>query len=610
MGTLVVYLFVAVLLAAVLVWFVTHRIEVLKADKRVGELSGEYEQRLAQQKASYENELGSLKSAGEHALIEQKDAFEQKLNAQRLELASKDMELKAKDSSLASITESKAEQKASYEKTLAEQKDAYERKLQELAGQNAKAIAEQRNSYEKTLAEVKEQQTKLVEEQRLRYEQTLAEVKGNQEKSQAEVKENYEKTIAVNNENYAKTINELKENQTKIVLEQRGNFEATIAELKENQAKTIEEQKKNYETTLAELKESQTRIIEATRNEMALQNEKLMKEREESLKKEAVETMSNITGALNKDINAMREKVEAQMKAHTEESTAIKIKFEETVSNLRSQTEKINAQAANLASALKGKNKMQGIFGETILANILKQEGLEEGRDYEAEFYLRDAKGNIIVNEDSGKRMRPDFALHFPDNTDILVDSKVSLTALADYFAADTDAERKDAARRNLESVLNHIAELNGKEYQRYVKGRKTLDYVIMFIPNYGAYQLAKQEDPNVFKKAFEQGVLITTEETLLPFLRLIRSAWIQKKTMDNVKDIMDGARKMLDRVALFCTENAKLEASLERVLADFKTNSSRLVDGKQSIVRAANEVLGCGVALSPGKELPASSNN
>lgn len=577
MGNLVVYLFVAVLLAAVLVWFVTHRIEVLKADKRVGELSGEYEQRLAQQKASYENELGSLKSAGEHALIEQKDAFEQKLNAQRLELASKDMELKAKDSSLASVTESKAEQKASYEKTLAEQKDAYERKLQELAGQNAKAIAEQRNSYEKTLAEVKEQQTKLVEEQRLRYEQTLAEVK---------------------------------ENQTKIVLEQRGNFEATIAELKENQAKTIEEQKKNYETTLAELKESQTRIIEATRNEMALQNEKLMKEREESLKKEAVETMSNITGALNKDINAMREKVEAQMKAHTEESTAIKIKFEETVSNLRSQTEKINAQAANLASALKGKNKMQGIFGETILANILKQEGLEEGRDYEAEFYLRDAKGNIIVNEDSGKRMRPDFALHFPDNTDILVDSKVSLTALADYFAADTDAERKDAARRNLESVLNHIAELNGKEYQRYVKGRKTLDYVIMFIPNYGAYQLAKQEDPNVFKKAFEQGVLITTEETLLPFLRLIRSAWIQKKTMDNVKDIMDGARKMLDRVALFCTENAKLEASLERVLADFKTNSSRLVDGKQSIVRAANEVLGCGVALSPGKELPASSDN
>ena len=566
---------VLVLLAAMLVWFVTHRIEGLKAEKRAGELCGEYEQRLAQQKVSYENELGSLKSAGEHALIEQKDAYEQKLNAQSFELASKDMELKAKDSSLAIVSESKSEQKSSYEKAIAEQKEAYERKFGELAAQNDKLISE-----------LKEQNAKALEEQRSRYEQTLAEVKDNQAKALAQMKENYEKTIAVNNENYAQT----------------------IREFKENQAKASEEQRKNYEATVAELKESQARTIEVTKNEMALQNEKLMKEREESLKKEAEETMRNITGALNKDINAMREKVEAQMKAHTEESTAIKTKFEETVNNLRSQTEKINTQAANLASALKGRNKMQGIFGETILANIFKQEGLEEGRDYESEFYLRDSKGNIIVNEESGKRMRPDFALHFPDNTDILVDSKVSLTALADYFAADTEEARKDASRRNFESVLNHIAELNGKEYQRYVKGRKTLDYVIMFIPNYGAYQLAKQENPNIFKEAFEKNVLITTEETLLPFLRLIRSAWIQKKTMDNVKDIMEGARKMLDRVAIFCTENAKLEASLEKVVNDFKTNTSRLVTGKQSIVRAANEVLGCGVALSSGKELPKAS--
>lgn len=585
---------VLILLVAALVWFVTHRIEGLKAEKRAGELSGEYEQRLAQQKSSYENELGSLKSAGEHALIEQKDAYEQKLNAQSFELASKDMELKARDSSLAMVSESKSEQKDSYEKALAQQKEAYERKLQELSEQNTKlvselkeqndkALVEQRSRYEQALVELKEHQAKLLEEQRNSYEQTLAEVKDNQTKALAQMKENYEKTIAVNNENYAQT----------------------IREFKENQAKASEEQRKHYEVTIAELKESQARTIEVTKNEMALQNEKLMKEREESLKKEAEETMRNITGALNKDINAMREKVEAQMKAHTEESTAIKTKFEETVNNLRSQTEKINTQAANLASALKGRNKMQGIFGETILANILKQEGLEEGRDYEAEFYLRDAKGNIIVNEESGKRMRPDFALHFPDNTDILVDSKVSLTALADYFAAETEEARKDAAHRNLESVLNHIAELNGKEYQRYVKGRKTLDYVIMFIPNYGAYQLAKQENPNIFKEAFEKNVLITTEETLLPFLRLIRSAWIQKKTMDNVKDIMEGARKMLDRVAIFCTENAKLEASLEKVVNDFKTNTSRLVTGKQSIVRAANEVLGCGVALSSGKELP-----
>ena len=190
-----------------------------------------------------------------------------------------------------------------------------------------------------------------------------------------------------------------------------------------------------------------------------------------------------------------------------------------------------------------------------------------------------------------------------------LIDSKVSLTALSDYFEAETDQERAEASRRNLESVMNHIRELTSKEYQKYVVGRKTLDYIIMFIPNYGAYQLAKQEDSEIFAKAFRQNVLITTEETLIPFLRLIRTAWVQKEQMDNIAEIVSAAQNMVNRVALFCEKNAEVERSLETALRKFKENSARLTDSDQSIVSAAWKAVNHGINQPTGRELPPLGN-
>ena len=358
----------------------------------------------------------------------------------------------------------------------------------------------------------------------------------------------------------------------------------------------LESERQHNEKALAELKASQEKAIEAARTALALENEKTLKAREEALKKEAAETMKLITSDLNKDIKDMKEAFDAQKKTHAEESSSIKTKFEETVRHLKEQTDAIGNTAEDLAKALKGQNKMQGIFGETILENLLQAEGLREGCDYDTEFWLRDRKGNRIVNEDTGKKMRPDFALHFPDDTDVVIDAKMSLTALSDYFAADTDAQRAEAAARNLESVRGHIKELTSKEYQKYVEGRKTLDYVIMFIPNYAAYQLAKMEDPDIFAQAFKQNVLITTEETLIPFLRLIRTAWVQQEQMENISEIVKAAQEMVERVGIFCRYNSELEGNLEKVLKEFKTNSSRLVDGKQSIVKAAMKAIQHGI--------------
>lgn len=382
-----------------------------------------------------------------------------------------------------------------------------------------------------------------------------------------------------------------------------GRLAEKEAEIKGLQALRQKEEEV-YAKTLADVKEASAKAIEATKTQLALENEKLMKAREESLKKEATETMKNITGGLDKEIQNMKQAFEDQKKSSSQDASAIKTKFEETVKAIQDEARRIGTSASDLTNALKGKNKMQGIFGETVLENILRAEGLTKGQDYDTEFYLRDKKGNIVRNEETDKRMRPDFVLHFPDDTDVIVDAKVSLTALADYFEADDDAARAEASRRNLESVLSHVKELTSKEYQKYLEGHKTLDFVIMFIPNYGAYQLAKQENPDIFADAFRQNVLITTEETLLPFVRLIRSAWVQKAQLDNMTEIVSAARRMVDRVALFCEENAKLGSALTNAMKVYENNTKRLTDG-QSILKAAKDVSSLGVRPT-SRDLPA----
>ncbi len=412
-------------------------------------------------------------------------------------------------------------------------------------------------------------------------------------------------TAAQAREDYQNNISalriEMKAESEKRVAELKAEHERSIAELKAEHARNIEALKAEHERTLGAQ-------IEAIRTQMQAENARIQKEREESLKKEASETFRTIAGSLGEDIKKMAESFDAHKKETAESASSIKTKFEETARSLILQTDAVSKGAEQLASALRGQNKMQGCWGETILENIFVQEGLEEGRDFDREVTLRDASGNIVHNVDSGSRMRPDFILHYPDETDVIVDSKVSLSALSDYYAAQSDEARDEAARRNLKSVLDHIKELTTKEYQRHAKsGRKTLDYVVMFIPNYGALQLAKSLQPNIFAEAFKQNVLLTTEETIMPFLRIIRTAWTNQEQINNLNAIVGQAQLMVERVADFCSANETVGKKLREALETHEKASKKLEAGGQSILHSAHEVIGLGVptrkALPPEKE-------
>ena len=414
------------------------------------------------------------------------------------------------------------------------------------------------------------------------------------------LKENHEAALAGIKDGYEMTLQELRTGHGREVAELKAGHEKALAELKTGYEKSIAELKKSHEVALAQQ-------LETVKVQVTAESEKMLKAREEELERRAKQTFEAITGGLDKNIKDMKEAFEQNRKTHTETSQSLKENLETAVKHLREQTLSIGDKADSLADALRGKNKTQGNWGEIILDNLFTNEGMREGRDYDKEETLRDDKGNVIMNEDTSKRMRPDYILHYPDGNDVVIDSKVVLTAADDYYRATDEAAKADAMARNLAAIKEQVKNLSKKDYSRYINpGHKMLDYVIMFVPVYSALRLAYEADRNLWHDAYRQGVLITTEETLMPFLRMIRIAWTSHEQVANQQQIIATAETILARVSDFCAAHAKMGKKLEEAMDQYEACDKKIRDRGQSIVGAANKLIQLGVPRNAKKTLPA----
>ena len=190
--------------------------------------------------------------------------------------------------------------------------------------------------------------------------------------------------------------------------------------------------------------------------------------------------------------------------------------LEREIKSLLELNTRISADANRLTSALKGDNKTQGTWGEVILERVLEKSGLEKGREYDVQVSLKD---------EDGRRNQPDVVVHLPEHKDIVIDSKVTLTAYQAYYNAADDLQREQSLRQHIAAIRAHIRNLAGKNYQN-LPGLRTLDYVLMFLPVEAAFTLAVQHDDNLFTEAFERNIILVGPSTLLATLRTIQNIW------------------------------------------------------------------------------------
>ena len=364
-----------------------------------------------------------------------------------------------------------------------------------------------------------------------------------------------------------------------------------VLKSKNSSLKTRIDFMKEQEVKNEELRSKQFEMqINALKSELQNTTERLLAQREESLAKANNTQLDAILNPLKNEIEGMRKSMTDNMKTSSENKASL----EKAIEELMKRTQDIGNDANNLAKALKNETKTQGNWGELILENILEKSGLTEGEHYVKQTTLRDSRGNVLFHDETGKRMIPDVIVHYPDNKDVVIDSKVSLTAFVDYCNATDEQEKASALKRHLYSLRNHYKELQKKNYASYIKApRVSLDYVIMFVPNESAMQLAIYEDNSLWREAFENGVFITSEQNLLALLRMIQLAWTQVKQARNQQEIFEAVQKLLDRVNEFMKRYEELGKKIESLQGSYDSVKNKLYDGNQSVVKAANKIIG-----------------
>lgn len=329
---------------------------------------------------------------------------------------------------------------------------------------------------------------------------------------------------------------------------------------------------------------------------------KILDQTTQKLKSENVESMSHITQPLKQDIELLQQAID-KTNHETAKSTA---SLSEQLKSMAEQTAKIDASATRLTNVMRGANKVQGNWGELTLMNLLDSQGLRLGVDYDVQQTLSDDRGNVLTNEESGKRMIPDVILHYPNNEDIIIDSKMTIDAYANYMNAEDEIVKKKYADDVVKSIRTQFTSLSKKDYTSYIKApRRAIDFVIMYVPYEGALQLALLTDPKLWHDAFEKKVFITSQQNLMAILKIIQIAWRQYAQTENQKRVYDLADEMLRRVGDFIKRFDKVGKDIETLHKDYDEAYKKAYTGRQSIVQKANDLKVLGAKESANAPIP-----
>ena len=316
-------------------------------------------------------------------------------------------------------------------------------------------------------------------------------------------------------------------------------------------------------------------------------SEDILVKREQQLKQTNAEQISAILTPLRENIAQMRQAVEQNDK---NQAATMKLLDERIRQNIE-MARQVGDQADQLARALSSENKLQGNFGELKLKQLLEDMDFVEGEQY----VLQKA-----IEGDNGATLIPDVLLRFPDNRDVVIDSKVSLKAYLDYHNASDENERKEALHRHLASVKGHIKELARKDYSRYTeKGHTRLDFVFMYVFSENAVQLAISAEPELTRKAYEQGVILAGSQSLFMMLRLLELSWKQMQQFENQQEIMATANEIVKRVQIYYKRVEEVDAQLAKTQKAFKDLRNITRSDGQSIVTSAHKLLKYGARQS-----------
>jgi len=367
--------------------------------------------------------------------------------------------------------------------------------------------------------------------------------------------------------------------------QQKNDFQEQISKINTEKTELINE-KQSLIAKLSE-KETQNKNIQQKYEEQEEQlrvkfenlANKILEEKSTKFTQQNKENIGNLLNPLQEKMQLFEKKVEESKLKSVEIHTSLK----EQLKHLQEQNIKITQEAENLTKALKADTKTQGNWGELILERVLEKSGLRKNEDFLVQHTFEDPN-------DETKKVRPDVIVHLPNEKEIIIDSKVSLTHY-ERFINEEDAKLKEQyIKEHINSIKNHINELSEKKYHE-IKKVKTLDFVLLFIPNDPAFAYALNYDPTLWEKAFEKNIIIVTPITILATLKTIDSLWNIEKRQKNVEEIARLAGTLYEKFLGFYENFKRIGQAINDTQKQYFEAEKKLIIGNGNIVRTIDKL-------------------
>lgn len=303
------------------------------------------------------------------------------------------------------------------------------------------------------------------------------------------------------------------------------------------------------------------------------------------------ERVQSLLQPLQEQLRGFQKRVDDIQVNDIRERTSLK----EEILHLRDLNQQINREATNLTRALRGDKKRQGNWGELVLERVLEKSGLRKDSEYSTQQSFRNQEHQL---------RKPDVILHLPDDKDIIIDSKVSLSAWEKYIVAEEEKEKSAYLAEHITNIRNHVKDLSTKDYSS-LPGIITLDFVLLFIPIDSSFAVAADTDPNLFSDAYEQRIIIVTPTTLLATLQTIENLWRYEHQNRNAREIAERAGAIYDKLRGFLEDMDKVGKQLATCTTTYDSAMNKLARGKGNIISQAGRLTELGVKTK--KKIPRS---
>ncbi|MBR5151392.1 MAG: DNA recombination protein RmuC, partial [Elusimicrobiaceae bacterium] len=212
--------------------------------------------------------------------------------------------------------------------------------------------------------------------------------------------------------------------------------------------------------------------------------------------------------------------------------------------------------------------------------DVLTAAGFRKGIEFDTQ---------VSFSTQTNERKQPDFIVHLPNQRDLVIDSKMSLTAYLQWQAAANEEEKQKYLKEHIQSVEKHIKELATQDYTQLLPHEK-LDFTFMFIPIEYAYFLAIQAKPDLNELAHKHRIAIVTASNLFSVLQIAENLWRMERGSQLVDKIFKTAQEMLERTGRFSERMEEIRNRITQLDKAYE-DADKALRGKQGIVSSAKQL-------------------